>query len=288
MSATSAALTPQACRNCHTVLPERAVYCPTCGQDVAEHPPTLWEFVHEFANHYVALEGKLWKSLVWLLCRPGFLTREYLAGRRQRYVLPLRLLLTLGFVFFVTLKWVDSSGPAVSVQVGAAEATPAQAQAAAFEAFGDIGQVQVGWFESAFEAVTERWVKNPQAEAERLHARLLGMAPWAVLASLPVFAGILALVYRRRRISYGAHFVFAMHLHAAWYGMLWLSLLPVSALAWFLLLWANLYPVLAMRAVYGGRWGVTLLRASCVAAAHYLVLVPAAVLVFALSAGLLA
>ena len=84
------------CLNCNTVLVPGARFCSQCGQDTANHPPSLFEFVHEFVSHYIAVEGTLWKSLWGLMARPGFLTQEYLAGRKQRYVLPLRLLLTLG------------------------------------------------------------------------------------------------------------------------------------------------------------------------------------------------
>ena len=55
------------------------------------------EFLHEFVGHYVALEGTLWRTLGLLLRHPGRLTREYLDGRRRRYVLPLRLYLTASF-----------------------------------------------------------------------------------------------------------------------------------------------------------------------------------------------
>jgi hypothetical protein len=48
--------------------------CPNCGSVVLE-----------FIGHYVALEGKLWKSLLLLLFRPGQLTLEYINGRRVRY-----------------------------------------------------------------------------------------------------------------------------------------------------------------------------------------------------------
>src|SRR6202000_2557918 len=87
-----------ACRNCGAQAPSK--FCPDCGQETTLHPPTLGEFLHEFVGHYVALEGTLWL----LLCRPGWLTREYLGGRRRRYVLPLRLYLTASFVFFLVLK----------------------------------------------------------------------------------------------------------------------------------------------------------------------------------------
>ena len=93
------------CANCGHRLAPWDHFCSQCGQDTAGHPPSLWEFVHEWLLHYVAFEGKLWKSLWALLARPGFLTQEYLAGRKQRYVLPLRLLLSFGLLFFVALKF---------------------------------------------------------------------------------------------------------------------------------------------------------------------------------------
>ena len=43
------------------------------------------------------------------------------------------------------------------------------------------------------------------------------MAPYAVFALLPVFAGIVMLAYRRQAMTYGGHFVFSMHMHAFWF-----------------------------------------------------------------------
>ena len=84
------------CANCDHRLSPWDKFCSQCGQDTLNHPPSLWEFIHEWTLHYVAFEGKLWKSLWALIAKPGFLTQEYLAGRKQRYVLPLRLVLTFG------------------------------------------------------------------------------------------------------------------------------------------------------------------------------------------------
>ena len=50
-------------------------YCPRVAK-ISPHPPTL-EFIHEFIGHYVALEGKLWKTLATLLFIPGGLTRLF-------------------------------------------------------------------------------------------------------------------------------------------------------------------------------------------------------------------
>lgn len=97
------------CKNCDaplTVLPDGKLgsFCPACGQDTRNHPPTLFEFVHEFITHYVALEGKLWKTLVLLFFKPAELTREYRAGRKLRYISPLRLYITASFLFFFIVK----------------------------------------------------------------------------------------------------------------------------------------------------------------------------------------
>ncbi len=93
------------CRNCNSALGSTpANFCAQCGQDTSLHAPSFLEFVYEFIGHYVALEGKLWRTLAKLFFLPGELTREYLRGRKQRYVLPLRLYLTASFIFFVLVK----------------------------------------------------------------------------------------------------------------------------------------------------------------------------------------
>ncbi len=94
-----------ACRNCGTALANpKPKYCAACGQETAEHPPTVWEFGHEFITHYVAIEGRLWHTLGLLFFKPGALTRRYLAGQKRRYVNPLRLYLTASILFFIVVK----------------------------------------------------------------------------------------------------------------------------------------------------------------------------------------
>jgi hypothetical protein len=80
-------------------------FCQQCGQETVLHPPSTGEFVHEFIGHYVALEGKLWKTLKLLILRPGKLTLQYLAGRRVRYIQPLRVYLTFSLIFFALFKF---------------------------------------------------------------------------------------------------------------------------------------------------------------------------------------
>ena len=115
---TAAAL--ENCANCETPLGGH--YCSHCGQEAVLHHASTREFLHEFVGHYVALEGKLWGSLVRLLFRPGLLTNEYIRGRRVRFVQPLRLYLSFSLLFFALLKF---GGHGVEVGDDDKEETPA-------------------------------------------------------------------------------------------------------------------------------------------------------------------
>jgi hypothetical protein len=95
-----------ACRNCGAIAPGK--YCSACGQSTKVEVPSLHEFLHEFVTHHVAFEGTLVASLKRLLLTPGGLTLDYFAGKRARYVAPLRLYLTFNVIFFLAIEIAQS------------------------------------------------------------------------------------------------------------------------------------------------------------------------------------
>ncbi len=99
------------CPNCEAVVSGH--YCANCGQEAILHHASTREFLHEFVGHYVALEGRLWGTVMRLLFRPGALTLEYIRGRRVRFVQPLRLYLTLSLIFFALMKFTSGFDPGV-------------------------------------------------------------------------------------------------------------------------------------------------------------------------------
>ena len=70
------------CRNCGAHATGH--FCPNCGQETRVVLPTFPAFMREAAGRYVAMDGRLWRTLAALVGRPGHLTREYFAGRRTR------------------------------------------------------------------------------------------------------------------------------------------------------------------------------------------------------------
>ena len=292
------ARTDLACRNCGTPAPLK--FCPECGQETTLHPPTLGEFLHEFVGHYVALEGQMWRTLRLLLTRPGRLTREYLDGRRRRYVLPLRLYLTASFVFFLVLKLVVGSvAPAMNVKVDGRPLTISEYEAQLAEAAGDKpapaasaasaprfelmqandcgrpGQRACSRLEAAMNASFARAQEHPQEALDHAREQFLHWAPYAIFVLLPAFAGIMQLAYRRRRMTYGEHFVFSMHLHAFWFLAALVMVVTPSAVSDLVLPATMAYGVWAMRSTYGGGWWPTVLRALFVSTLYFVVLTTA-------------
>lgn len=91
------------CNNCSEGLPTEARFCPGCGQSVKEISRPWTEFVREILAELVDVDGRMLVSMRLLLTRPGFLTMEYVAGRRASYTSPLRLYLVISLVFFLVL-----------------------------------------------------------------------------------------------------------------------------------------------------------------------------------------
>jgi hypothetical protein len=61
---------------------------------------TVWELLKEVSEVLTTLDSRLWRTLEFLLLRPGRLTADYLKGRRARYAPPLRLFLGASLIFF--------------------------------------------------------------------------------------------------------------------------------------------------------------------------------------------
>lgn len=89
----------KACLNCGTIL--KGHYCYACGQkDEHLHEPFYLMVGHAVA-HYWHFDGKFLTTLGPLLFKPGFLSNEFVAGRRVRYVHPIQMYLFLSIIFFI-------------------------------------------------------------------------------------------------------------------------------------------------------------------------------------------
>lgn len=61
--------------------------------------------LHDVADTIFNIDSRVFHSLLPLYFRPGFLTREYFAGRRTRFVTPFRLYFFLSVLAFFTIQF---------------------------------------------------------------------------------------------------------------------------------------------------------------------------------------
>ncbi|HTV50875.1 MAG TPA: DUF3667 domain-containing protein [Steroidobacteraceae bacterium] len=90
---------PVTCANCGAEVLDR--YCGHCGQRRGHAVHSLAHFAAEATEDLTHADSRLWRTLLALLFRPGFLTTEFLADRRAHYLPPVRLYLVLSVVFFL-------------------------------------------------------------------------------------------------------------------------------------------------------------------------------------------
>lgn len=95
-----------ACLNCGTALV--GSHCHSCGQRAHVHR-TLGAFFHDLLHGVLHFEGKTWRTLPRLVWKPGQLTREYIEGKRARYVSPIALFLFVVFLSFALFSMLGGS-----------------------------------------------------------------------------------------------------------------------------------------------------------------------------------
>lgn len=246
-----------ACRNCGVAFHQGADvvshYCPNCGQETALQPPSVIEFARQFGGNYIAPQGALLQTLKALMFQPGFLVEEWKAGRRRRYILPLRLYLTLSVLFFFVLKITASLHPSSDL----IEVSPQ-----------DFERV-LGWLQHSVWPVADALrqsllghVNDAQARYHQMGAMLYGKTVlrtaletfyYALLIMLPLQALALKFTYRALGWNYGEHLLFVLNYTSALLVfMLMVLLMPWAWLGLAVVSVAILHAEVSFRRIYGG------------------------------------
>src|SRR5581483_323837 len=90
------------CANCGTEL--LGPHCYACGQPVKGMVRHLGSILHDMADTVLNIDSRIFRTLLPLYFRPGFLSTEYFAGRRVRYVTPFRLYFFLSVAAFLLIQ----------------------------------------------------------------------------------------------------------------------------------------------------------------------------------------
>jgi len=108
----SETLTPPApgpvCANCGAPL--YGEYCYACGQPVKGLIRHLSGVLGDVFDTVLNIDSRVIRTLPALYLKPGFLSREYFAGRRMRYVTPFRLMFFLALLAFFVMQLAVNGG----------------------------------------------------------------------------------------------------------------------------------------------------------------------------------
>ena len=87
------------CLNCNAEVQGR--FCHNCGQENIEPKESVWDLISHFFKDITHFDGKFFSTLKFLIIRPGFISKEYMVGRRASYVNPIRMYIFTSAFFFL-------------------------------------------------------------------------------------------------------------------------------------------------------------------------------------------
>ena len=313
------------CLNCHRPTGPDDNFCPNCGQQNEDATVSFKPLVADALSEMASWDSKLLRTVIPLLFRPGFLTNEFLAGRRIRYLSPLKMYLVISAVFFLILPFshltdnlqVDPGG------ISTHAATPHQKRISISDDSERSEKVQIVGDDvpltalpktvAAYDArqrdthtphhdgfwkalVSRQVIKaraNKQTFTQSVIQGLIGDLPKMMFVLLPLFALLLKMTYLRRKRLYIEHLIFALHSHAFLFILLTLAVLTPAVgvapgLAWEICaVLVPMYLLVALRRVYQQGWPKTAVKFLWLAF-NYVILLSVAFAVTAVAAFLLA
>lgn len=87
------------CLNCNAIVNGR--YCSICGQENIEPQESALHLVTHFFNDITHFDGKFFSTLKYLIFKPGYLSTQYMLGRRASFLNPIKMYVFTSFVFFL-------------------------------------------------------------------------------------------------------------------------------------------------------------------------------------------
>ncbi len=272
------------CENCGALL--IGDYCAQCGQAAIDYHRSFGTLIADAADAFLNLDERFLKTFALVLFKPWRLTNEFLAGRRQSYVHPLRLYLLASVAFFFVIRGLEHFHPKDHAltfdgnQKHSEKASPSPSPPQKSQKDDDDGvSFRFTPEDDKSNSPFESWIKNRAKEkigptGDRgdlfLKALIDNIGPM-VLCCIPLFAFVLKLLYVFKRRFYIEHLVFALHTHAFVYlstlliigiGFLLNLKTPVltSIVCTFLGIAVIIELLIAIRRVYRQNWLATLLK----------------------------
>jgi len=211
------------CKNCASPL--SGPYCSQCGQKDPFERPSIRHFLGEFIEALTQADSRLWRTLWMLLRYPGQLAKRYRDGERARFLPPIRTYLLISVGFFVLLS-IDNQVNTKPVEplIGVEQKDTAREQTDKPCDITYTGPYKEALLPKIQQACERAMQDGGQSLSERFNANL----PSAMFVLMPLFSGVIVLLYWRPRRYFVDHLTLQILNHSA----LFLAAAIVQLLQW--------------------------------------------------------
>lgn len=109
------------CLNCGRKLLKEDNFCANCGQKNQDNYVSAYRLLADFFTNYFSLDSRFGRSFRPFFTKPGFVTEEFIQGRRVRYANPVRWYLVFSVLHFFFLSFVYEQNESLEVDKGSGD-----------------------------------------------------------------------------------------------------------------------------------------------------------------------
>ena len=261
------------CLNCGYIVEGR--YCTNCGQENIEPREKFSELAGHFIADLLHFDTQFFSTIRYLLFKPGYLTQEYMKGRRKAYLHPIRMYLFVSILYFFLASVVPLHREAhLAFEYRNKEQLTAHStnllpyttiqEYDSVQAHTPVKKQDPHIIQSLMHRLIKLQTQYGDQAAEILREKMLHHTPQVMFFLLPLFALLLELHENGKRFYFSDHVIFSLHFHIFYFIVAALGLIVESIWHGDLLPWMTLiawiYLMFALHRVYRNSWMKTILK----------------------------
>jgi len=211
------------CLNCGNTV--QGKFCSNCGQENLEIRENFGHLMNHAISDYFHFDHQFFNTIKPLLFKPGYLTNEYMAGKRVKYLHPVKMYIFISIVYFL-LAFQQRENPTTvnfNVKVPSGQQTKTkpekenpdstyeqyQATQLKLPASKRDGAI-IHWGTKKAYAYSKKYGKN---SLEVFQEQVQHNIPKSMFVLMPLFALGLMIAFRKNKKFYVEHLIYSFHFH---------------------------------------------------------------------------
>lgn len=246
------------CQNCGFIVEDR--YCSHCGQENTETRQRFHFLITHFIEDFAHYDSSFWQTVKDLYFKPGFVTKEYLSGKRISYVNPVKLYIFISFISFLLLAIIPinpngetnfdfSVGKDADTELALLDSLNKDAKLSNVNLLNENDKnAKVAELEkqldnelTIFKPLVKKSIDiensglSKEKQREIFIEKIFSLLPKGLFVYMPIFAFVIWIFYNKKKWWYFDHGIYTLH----YFSILLLSILFLSLLSR-LVDWINL------------------------------------------------